>query len=108
MMRCKLLITDYSSVCWDVYYMNKPILFYQFDYDLYNKVHGSYINMEKDLFGYRSLTMDKLLDDFENAIKNNFKQPKEFDEMRESTFAFTDKNNSARIVLEIKKMKIFD
>lgn len=108
MMRCKLLITDYSSVCWDVYYMNKPILFYQFDYDLYNKVHGSYINMEKDLFGYRSLTMDKLLDDFENAIKNNFKQPKEFEEMRESTFAFTDKNNSARIVLEIKKMKIFD
>lgn len=108
MMRCKLLITDYSSVCWDVYYMNKPILFYQFDYDLYNKVHGSYINMEKDLFGYRSLTMDKLLDDFENAIKNNFKQPKEFDEMRESTFAFTDKNNSSRIVLEIKKMKIFD
>ena len=55
-----------------------------------------------------ALTMDKLLDDFENAIKNNFKQPKEFDEMRESTFAFTDKNNSSRIVLEIKKMKIFD
>lgn len=107
MMRCKLLITDYSSVCWDVYYMNKPILFYQFDYDLYNTIHGSYINMEKDLFGYRSLTMDKLLDDLENACKSNFKQPKKFDEMRESTFAFTDKNNSSRIVSEIKKMKIF-
>ena len=107
LMRCKLLITDYSSVCWDVYYMNKPILFYQFDYDLYNKIHGSYLNMEKDLFGYRSTTLDKLLDDFHNACKNNFKQPKEFDEMRESTFAFTDKNNSARIVAEIKKMKIF-
>ena len=25
MMRCKLLVTDYSSVCWDVYYMGKPI-----------------------------------------------------------------------------------
>ena len=63
--------------------------------------------MEKDLFGYRSTTLDKLLDDFQNAIKNNFKQPKEFDEKRESIFAYTDKNNSARIVSEIKKMKIF-
>ena len=107
LMRCKLLITDYSSVCWDVYYMNKPILFYQFDYDLYNKIHGSYLNMEKDLFGYRSTKLDKLLDDFQSAIKNNFKQPKEFDEKRERIFAYTDKNNSARIVSEIKKMKIF-
>ena len=108
MMRCKLLITDYSSVCWDVYYMNKPVLFYQFDYDLYNTIHGSYLDMEKDLFGYRSLTLDKLLDDFENACKNNFKQPREYEIMRDSKFAFTDRNNSARIVREIKKMKIFD
>lgn len=108
MMRCKLLITDYSSVCWDVYYMNKPVLFYQFDYDLYNTIHGSYLNMETDLFGYRSLTLDKLLDDFENAINNNFKQPKEYEIMRDSKFAFTDRNNSARIVREIKKMNIFD
>ena len=108
MMRCKLLITDYSSVCWDVYYMNKPVLFYQFDYDLYNTIHGSYLDMEKDLFGYRSLTLDKLLDDFENACKNNFKQPREYEIMRDSKFAFTDRNNSARIVREIKKMNIFD
>ena len=88
--------------------MNKPVLFYQFDYDLYNTIHGSYLDMEKDLFGYRSLTLDKLLDDFENACKNNFKQPREDEIMRDSKFAFTDRNNSARIVREIKKMKIFD
>lgn len=108
MMRCKLLITDYSSVCWDVYYMNKPVLFYQFDYELYNTIHGSYLNMETDLFGYRSFTIKELLDDFEKSIKNGFKQPKKFDKMRESKFAFTDKNNSARIVREIKKMDIFE
>ena len=40
--------------------------------------------------------------------KNNFKQPREYEIMRDSKFAFTDRNNSARIVREIKKMKIFD
>ncbi|MBQ8635888.1 CDP-glycerol glycerophosphotransferase family protein [bacterium] len=26
-----LLITDYSSVCWDYFYQNKPVIFYRFD-----------------------------------------------------------------------------
>lgn len=36
LMRCRMLITDYSSVCWDVLYQDKPTLFYQFDLDKYN------------------------------------------------------------------------
>lgn len=105
MMRCKMLITDYSSVCWDVFYMAKPILFYQFDYDMYNNIHGSYINMETELFGDRSLTLDKLLDDFEKTIAMNFKLPYEYKLMREESYAFIDKNNSSRIVQEIRHMK---
>lgn len=31
MKKCSMLITDYSSVCWDVCYLDKPVLFYQFD-----------------------------------------------------------------------------
>ena len=31
LMRCSMMITDYSSACWDVYYQGKPVLFYQFD-----------------------------------------------------------------------------
>lgn len=53
--------TDYSSVSWDVYYLGKPILFYQFDLDKYNETNGSYIDMEKDLFGERCLTREELL-----------------------------------------------
>ena len=105
MMRCKLLITDYSSVCWDVFYMNKPILFYQFDYKMYNSIHGSYINMEKELFGDRSLTLDKLLDDLEKSIGMDFKLPYEYKLMREDSFAFIDKNNCSRIVQEIRHLK---
>ncbi|MDE8682670.1 CDP-glycerol glycerophosphotransferase family protein, partial [Blautia schinkii] len=28
-MHCFMMITDYSSACWDAYYKGKPILFYQ-------------------------------------------------------------------------------
>ncbi len=105
MMRCKLLITDYSSVCWDVFYMNKPILFYQFDFEMYNRIHGSYIDMENNLFGDRSLTLDDLLDDLEKAIKKKFKLAYEYKLMRDNSFAYIDKKNSARIVQEIRKMR---
>ena len=105
MMRCKLLITDYSSVCWDVFYMNKPVLFYQFDYDMYNQIHGSYINMETDLFGDRSTTLEGLFDEFEKAIREKFVLPEKYSQMRESSFAFIDKNNTSRIVNVIKDMK---
>lgn len=33
-----LLITDYSSVFFDMMYMNKPVIFYQFDENQYRKV----------------------------------------------------------------------
>lgn len=49
LMRCRMLITDYSSVCWDILYQDKPSLFYQFDIEKYNEAHGSYIDMETEL-----------------------------------------------------------
>lgn len=49
LMRCRMLITDYSSVCWDILYQDKPSLFYQFDIGKYNEAHGSYIDMETEL-----------------------------------------------------------
>lgn len=65
-MECSMLITDYSSVSWDVYYLGKPVIFYQFDYELYMKAHGSYIDMEKELFGDRCLTEKELAEKSKN------------------------------------------
>ena len=39
LMRCNLLITDYSSVFFDVGYMEKPVIYYQFDIDEFRKFH---------------------------------------------------------------------
>lgn len=43
-----LLITDYSSVCWDFIYNDRPVIFYPFDYDVYSKNPGLYLNMKSD------------------------------------------------------------
>ena len=94
--KCHMLITDYSSVAWDVYYLKKPVLFYQFDYEMYNKVHGSYLNMEEELFGERYTNHEDLLKGIEKQIKNNFVENEKYKHLRENYFAYIDNNNSKR------------
>ncbi len=50
-MECSMLVTDYSSVCWDVLYMRKPVVFYHFDQDQFLEETGSYIDLDNDLPG---------------------------------------------------------
>ena len=78
MKKCSMLITDYSSVCWDVCYLDKPVLFYQFDYDMYMQAHGSYLDMEHELFGERYTEYEKLIDGIEEYIHNGFKEKEEY------------------------------
>lgn len=54
-----LLITDYSSICWDFFYMNKPIIFYTFDQQEFLAKRGSYLDLDTDLFGYKANELDE-------------------------------------------------
>lgn len=98
MMRSRMLITDYSSVAWDVFYQGKPVLFYQFDLEEYNEMHGSYIDMETDLFGDRATELNELLDLLEETISNDFAVKEKYAKMKLELFPNIDKNNSKRIV----------
>ena len=102
MMKCHMLITDYSSVCWDVYYMKKPVLFYQFDIDKYNKAHGSYIDMKKELFGRRSETEAELIRDIEECINSGFKCLDKDIENHKEYFEYIDDKNSLRTYKYLK------
>lgn len=72
LMECSMFITDYSSAAWDVYYMDKPVLFYQFDYEKYNERQGSYINMEKSLSDNRVTDFDSFIDRLDGIAGNGF------------------------------------
>ena len=96
MMRSSMLITDYSSVCWDMYYMGKPVIFYQFDYDMYMENHGSYMDMEHDLFGERYLELPDVIVGIRKYIENGFRESDRAREMRPNYFKYIDSDNSKR------------
>ncbi|MCD8146937.1 MAG: CDP-glycerol glycerophosphotransferase family protein [Clostridiales bacterium] len=103
MMECSLLITDYSSVCWDVFYQAKPVIFYQFDVDKYNETQGAYIDLEHDLFGDRAVDNDQLFALMEEYAAGGFQLKPQYAEMRKSLYKYIDKNNSQRVCDEIQK-----
>lgn len=96
MKRCHMLITDYSSVCWDVYYLGKPVVFYQFDYEKYRDVHGSYVDMEHDLFGRRAVNEEELLNHLEECMATDFAELEKDKEARPYYFEYIDNDNSKR------------
>lgn len=103
MMHCSLLVTDYSSVCWDLYYMGKPAVFYQYDTNKYMDTWGSYIDLEKDTPGYRPDTLEDLIVCIRSSAENGFKLDATWAARREEHFRYIDRDNCKRIVEELKE-----
>lgn len=103
MMRCKLLVTDYSSVAWDVFYQKKPVVFFQFDREEYLDIHGSYMDFETELFGKNVLDIDELCDTITMHARNGFKLPEELKKRHSYYYKYVDDQNSKRICEYIKE-----
>lgn len=103
MMRCKMLVTDYSSVCWDVFYLDKPVVFFQFDRDKYMEAHGSYLDMDRELFGDCAQDVDGLLTYMERCADDHFVVRPEYEKMQKSFYKYFDNQNSRRICDAIVK-----
>lgn len=97
LMSCNMLITDYSSVSWDVYYQEKPVVFYPFDLEIYENVQGSYMDYKNDVFGDLAWTKDELIDILEEYSESDFKEKKKFAQDREYLLPYRDHDNSKRI-----------
>ncbi len=97
LMRCSLFITDYSSASWDVAYMDKPVIFYQFDYEKYMDRQGSYIDMENNLFGRRAIEYKDFIAEIEDVIERDFQLTDEEKNVNNAIFELRDENNRKRI-----------
>jgi len=91
-----LLITDYSSIAWDMFYLGKPVIFYQFDIEEYMRYQGSYLDPE-ELFGDRYDRADELVEGLEEYVKRGFKEQGHYSVLRSKYFSYSDLNNCERI-----------
>lgn len=102
-----LLITDYSSVCYDFAYMYKPVIYYQFDleeFETYQYATGEKFSYSEDGFGEVFYTKDKLVDAIKKAYEQDFQMKPIYRKRVNEFFSYHDSNNSRRVYEEIKKI----
>lgn len=90
-----LLITDYSSLAWEAYYREIPVIFDMFDQQRYEKEVGSYIDLNRIPFG--SKVVDKISDNVQQIIAQDYQMTEEELQAKGTYFAFQDQNASQRI-----------
>ena len=112
--KTSILITDYSSVAFDVAYLNKAILYYQFDYDevfssgnhTYQK---GYFDYNRDGFGAVAYNETELLAALKDLVDNQAKVPDLYQTRIDKTFQFRDSNNCERVyqaILDLDKPEL--
>ena len=95
-----LLITDYSTLCLDFLYMEKPVLFYWYDSDEYDKKHGLLVS-EKEMGNALARTQNELVKKLDTIVAN----PKSYTQLplADEYFDFHDHENCCRILEEVNK-----
>ncbi len=94
---CSMIATDYSSIIFDVVYSNKPAVFFQFDYELYNKYRGSYVDMKTELPGVVTYTPESFIEELIKNINTKFELTEIHKKNVKRYFDYCDKENSRRI-----------
>ena len=104
--KCNMLITDYSSVYFDIAYQNKPVIYYQYDYESYRKNQYSegYFNYKKDGFGFVVDNKKELIEKICDYIKSDFIVENKFLERINRFFVYNDVNNCDRIFKKINQL----
>jgi glycosyltransferase involved in cell wall biosynthesis len=103
-----LLITDYSSVTWDVLYLDKPVIFYHFDLADHAGGRGGHVAFDDTLPGPSVRTPEALIDTLEQHLHGTLlAQPGYAERMarwQQTAFAFRDDANAERVTSAIMKV----
>lgn len=106
--KAALMITDYSSVAFEMAIQNKTSIYYQFDEDeLFSGGHvysKGYFDYRKDGFGPVVITQDALITELEKIIENNCLPSDELQERINQTYPFRDGRSCERTYEAIKDL----
>ncbi len=100
--KSSILITDYSSVFFDFVYMDKPVIFYQFDQkDFYTKHYTG--SGKTSPFGDTFTDEEQLINELENTIKRNCTLKKSYKDDAKNFYEHRDRKNCERVYNLITK-----
>ncbi len=102
--RSSILVTDYSSVLFDFVYMNKPVVFYQFDQKEFFTKHYSAAG-EPYPFGEIVNSEELLITELEQIVKRGGTMNPEYAKDATSFYEFRDDKNCERIFNLIEELK---
>lgn len=99
LMESACMITDYSSTAMDFAYMDKPLVYYQFDAERFRKEHfeEGYFHYDRDGFGPVVKTKEELLQYLEQMIQHPEPFAEFYKERTAAFFPLRDSHNCERI-----------
>ena len=94
-----MMITDYSSVAFEMGYLGRPVLYYQFDEDTFwtqQSYQKGYFDYRKDGFGAVCLNQDALFSELQKLLELNCENIPGLREVVDRTFIMRDSRNCER------------
>lgn len=99
----KLMITDYSSVAFDFSFLDRPVIFYQFDLKRFVGQSKSHIKIPEDLPGTQVVDVEEVVLQLESYIRDKFKVDEKKDKVK--LIKFVDVYSSERTYQACKGAK---
>lgn len=102
-----VMITDYSSVAFEMAYLYKPVIYYQFDEEELFKNHlakKGYFNYRQDGFGPVVTDQGALLEALEKILKHNGKSQEIYLSRMKKNFPVRDRKNCERVYRAILEL----
>jgi hypothetical protein len=106
--RAAVVVTDYSSIAFNAAFMNRPVVYYQFDQQLvraggHTGVSG-YFDYQTDGFGPVATELEQAIKGVREAIYFGPEPPPEYAARIASTFRFRDAGASKRVAKAIRAL----
>ncbi len=97
-----ILITDYSSIYYDFLLLDKPIIFFNYDYDEYClNIDGFVYDYEDNTPGEKVETQEELTSIIKNIVLNSDKFHNNREDIKDKFFTHQNKDSSQRIYQKI-------
>lgn len=107
LMESSLMITDYSSISMDFAFMERPVIYYQFDQKEFAQGHYKYkeryFTHERDGFGPIVTEIDELISSVNQVVLNNYKMTEFYKKRADKFFTLKDTQNADRLFAVLKE-----